>query len=59
MFIFIHTVFIFSFHSDGALGDGLLEYDVPTGEEVDQILANLKNGVKFGLDRAKVQYKSR
>ena len=27
---------------------------MPTGEEVDQILANLKNGVKFGLDRAKV-----
>ena len=27
---------------------------MPTGEEVDQILANVKNGVKFGLDRAKV-----
>ena len=36
------------------MGDGFHEYDVPTGEEVDQILANLKNGVKFGLDRAKV-----
>ena len=40
------------------MGNGFHEYDVPTGEEVDQILANLKNGVKFGLDRAKVSFSS-